>query len=782
MRPTAVPRSLSGNLLLWVCSVALLAPSLVSAIAGNSGQLLNISTRLKVQSGENALIGGFIIAGANPKKVIVRALGPSLASSGVTGVLADPTLELHDGSGATIATNDNWKETQSSEVTATGIPPANDLESAIVRTLAPGNYTAIVRGKDNGSGIALVEVYDLEPANGSVLANISTRGVVEGGDSAMIGGVIVGPSGANVATVLLRALGSSLLQAGVQNALADPKLELHDGSGTVIATSNNWRDTQETEITATGIPPSNDREAAMLSWLAPGNYTAVVRGNGSSSGIALVEAYQLPPQDPRVLLATPRNILVNDPSLDTYPHFSQFEPSLGVFGSRVVVSWNDTARTDNYMSGFATAPAYAVSLDRGATFIERGALEPDGHDWGADTTIAVDRSGSFYMGRFAGEAGSASVDVYKSTDGGSTFHEASPMFGLNGTSDKPFLAVDTSGGPYNGKIYTTWTAATGALIIAFASSGDGGQSFSKPISLSSSGSDQQSMPAVGPNGELYVIWRVLDTNELFIRRSDDGGATFTPQQLVVRVHQLGKPTQCGRYEINCFNGDMRAVNEPILAVDTSHSPSRGNLYLVFTDLGAGSDMADVYITRSTDRGATWDAPRRLNDDAGASDQFRPFVTVAPNGVVAVTWNDRRLDSGNYLLDVFSAMSTDGGQTFGRNFRITDVSFPPMKTNPPVDSNTPLGCYAGSYNFMAADADDFYVAWTDTRFTTSGAPDPNIFFAKFAVPPYGYSASSPTPIIAVASTEIVPVTKDGTALPDERLLGAPVELPIEPERD
>lgn len=256
--------------------------------------LQNISTRLKVGSGANVMIGGFILTGTQSKKVIVRAIGPSLADAGVTGALADPMLELHDHNGAIIASNDDWKIPDQAIIQATGIPPTDDHESAIVATLAPNSYTAIVRGKNNTAGIALVEVYDLDAAADSQLANISTRGFIDTGENVMIGGFIAGGNGGIGGKILVRGLGPSLTGSHVPGALADPTLELHDGNGDLIAQNDNWKDTQQAEIQATGIPPTEDKEAAILATLADGHYTAIVRGKNNTTGIGLVEVYQLP--------------------------------------------------------------------------------------------------------------------------------------------------------------------------------------------------------------------------------------------------------------------------------------------------------------------------------------------------------------------------------------------------------------------------------------------------------------------------------------------------------
>jgi hypothetical protein len=251
--------------------------------------LANISTRLAVGTGNNVLIAGFIVTGNQQKKIIVRGIGPTLP---VNENLADPTLELHDSTG-TLATNENWRDTQQDELQATTIPPANDYEASIVKTLSPGNYTAVLGGKGGTTGTGVVEVYDLNPAADSKLANISTRGFVGQGDNVLIAGTIVSGNGST--NVLFRALGPSLTQFGVPNALQDTTLELHDGQGNTVATNDNWQDdpVQAAAIQGTGIPPTDPREAAILRSLTPGAYTAIVRGNSNTTGVSVVEAYQI---------------------------------------------------------------------------------------------------------------------------------------------------------------------------------------------------------------------------------------------------------------------------------------------------------------------------------------------------------------------------------------------------------------------------------------------------------------------------------------------------------
>jgi hypothetical protein len=250
-------------------------------------QFGNISSRVSVGTGNNVLIAGFIITGTQPKKVIIRAIGPSLS---VPGVLADPVLELHDVGGQLLASNDNWgASANKQEIVDSTVAPSNDKESAIVATLAPAAYTAVVSGVNGGTGLAVVEVYDLDTTTDSKLANISTRAPVQTGNNVLIAGFIV--LGQQSQNVIVRALGPSLPFAGT---LADPMLELHDGNGALLDSNDNWRSSQQTQIMATTIPPANDAESAIVATLPPGNFTAVVRGSNGTTGVGLIEVYQLP--------------------------------------------------------------------------------------------------------------------------------------------------------------------------------------------------------------------------------------------------------------------------------------------------------------------------------------------------------------------------------------------------------------------------------------------------------------------------------------------------------
>jgi uncharacterized delta-60 repeat protein len=265
----------------------------IARIFAGGAAFQNISARADVLTGDGVLIGGFIIDGAESKTVLIRGIGPSLAGFGISMPLADPTLELHDHTGALIASNDNWKDTQQSQIAATSQPPSDDLESAILATLPPGAYTALVQGKAMTTGAGLVEIFDVDQNANAELTNLSARAFVGAGDDVLIGGIIIRGRTDAAARVLVRAIGPSLASAGVTGSLPDPKLSLFDANGSIIASNDNWRDAQESEIAATGLAPSDNRESAIIALLTPGSYTAIVAGKGGATGIALVEFYDL---------------------------------------------------------------------------------------------------------------------------------------------------------------------------------------------------------------------------------------------------------------------------------------------------------------------------------------------------------------------------------------------------------------------------------------------------------------------------------------------------------
>jgi hypothetical protein len=253
---------------------------------------LNVSTRGNVLSGDDNLIAGFIITGTEPKRVVLRAIGPFLSVAGVSGALSNPVLHLFNSSNLEIATNDDWQSDPGvGEIRALGLGPNLASEAATVQNIAPGSYTVMVSGKDASKGVALAEVYDLTPKTNSVLANISTRGSIGLNDNILIGGFIIG--GAGSAKVIIRAIGPSL---SVQGKIADPTLELHDSNGALLEANDNWVDSPNKQaIIDSTIPPTNDLESAIVRTL-PGNaagYTAIVRGVYNTTGIAVVEVYAL---------------------------------------------------------------------------------------------------------------------------------------------------------------------------------------------------------------------------------------------------------------------------------------------------------------------------------------------------------------------------------------------------------------------------------------------------------------------------------------------------------
>jgi hypothetical protein len=270
---------------------------------------VNLSTRMEVGTDDRVSIAGLVIAATTTdrpsflsssagKRILLRGIGPSLVSAGIPNALPNPVLELFAADGSLITKNDNWTESLNrQEIEATGAAPANSLESAIITTLDPGTYTVVLKGKDEVTGVGLIEIYDLNQGSGVKLVNISTRGLVQAGDNVMIGGLVLGPEGSFNATVLIRAIGPALANQEVADPLSDPVLELRDANGAVIRRNDNWKDDQQNAIAATDAAPSDDRESAMIATLAPGNYTVIVTGKDGQSGVALLEIDRMPPAE-----------------------------------------------------------------------------------------------------------------------------------------------------------------------------------------------------------------------------------------------------------------------------------------------------------------------------------------------------------------------------------------------------------------------------------------------------------------------------------------------------
>jgi hypothetical protein len=262
------------------------------AQAPNS-EIIQLSTRLRVEVGDQVGIGGFIITGNAPKSVIIRGIGPTLIQSGIADALADPVLELHGPGSFPTVTNDNWRDTQEQQILGAGLPPTNNLEPAIWALLPPGAYTAILRGRNNTAGTALVEIYDLNQGADSKLGNLSTRAFVGVDQNIAIAGFMVSAGGASD-QVVVRGLGPSLAPA-VSNVLANPTLELRNNNGSLLVSNNDWQDNaiQSQQIAAAGLAPTNSLESAVLAILPPGRYTALLFGANNSTGNGLVEVYGL---------------------------------------------------------------------------------------------------------------------------------------------------------------------------------------------------------------------------------------------------------------------------------------------------------------------------------------------------------------------------------------------------------------------------------------------------------------------------------------------------------
>jgi hypothetical protein len=241
------------------------------------------------------MIGGFIITGSAPKSVLLRGMGPSLSAAGLGGLLANPFLDLRGPNGVLLAQNDNWREGTPDLVEGTPFEPPDDRESVIVESLQPDAYTVVLSGKDQTTGLGLVEIYDWDQSTNAVLANISTRGFVQSGDNVMIGGFTLGGSALN-SRVAVRGIGPSLNQFGLANVLADPTLELHDSNGTTLISNDNWEDdpVSASQLILYNLAPQDFRESGIFASMSPGAFTAILAGKNGGVGIALVEIYNIP--------------------------------------------------------------------------------------------------------------------------------------------------------------------------------------------------------------------------------------------------------------------------------------------------------------------------------------------------------------------------------------------------------------------------------------------------------------------------------------------------------
>ncbi|RMG56236.1 MAG: exo-alpha-sialidase [Acidobacteria bacterium] len=400
------------------------------------------------------------------------------------------------------------------------------------------------------------------------------------------------------------------------------------------------------------------------------------------------------------------DIKVNDPVQDIGDRV-QNETSSAAFGSNIVVGYNDGSR----VGGIS---ALSFSTDGGREWTETHIPAYPGGQTLGDPVVAAGPDGEFYYATLAvNQLGISTVGVTRSDDGGATW---SPLVdaslgasGLGSFQDKEWLAVDTTDSPYRGNVYVSWTRfGLGDRAILFVRSTDRGETWSDPITLSRSGTfPQGSFIAVGPDGEVHVAWQ--EGRLIRVSSSTDGGVTFRRPAIAAGLDNFVIPP---------LNGGFFSVwHFPSMAVDTSDGPHRGTIYIVFNMRGEGRDASDIFLVKSTDGGRRWSRPRRVNDDATEADQWMPSVAVAPDGTVAIMWYDRRNDlESDSLIDVYMTTSTDGGESFAPNRRITSGNW--MLVPTPLDLR--FG-YHGDYNQMAASASHFVLSWGDDR-----EGDPNVF--------------------------------------------------------
>ncbi len=412
--------------------------------------------------------------------------------------------------------------------------------------------------------------------------------------------------------------------------------------------------------------------------------------------------------------------IINNRAEDKRPSITtQSETTIAVSGSHLVAGFNDDGQFFSTMS----FNGYSYSTDGGQTWTDGGVVPaPSKGGLFGDPDVKVDRAGNFYYSSLGSRAGGIStVEVAKSTDGGRTF--GVPVEASVGASnpadfqDKEFMTVDNSGGPHDGTIYVTWTdflanPPPGTFDqIMLSRSTNGGRTFSKAIPVSPPGGFQASMPRVGPDGELYVLYADFDLSGMRLSKSTDGGRSFGADGLdntwIGGFDLIGTPNlNCGR---RVLKGNLRTWEIPTLAV----SPVNGDVYVAYASNPPGPDESDIYLIRSTDGGVRWSRPVRVNDDATQNDQFFSFVTVAPDGTIGISFYDRRNDPANLKIDKYLAISRDGGRTFEPNIRLSSVSSPIPSIEPMFDPVI-APCYMSDYDQVVADGQYFYATWGDNR--------------------------------------------------------------------
>ncbi len=472
---------------------------------------------------------------------------------------------------------------------------------------------------------------------------------------------------------------------------------------------------------------------------------------------------QKPSQAPRRKRIPGTDVIVNNPADDTPERTTQSETSLAVNGNTLCAGYNNSGP-----GGFS---GLSRSTNLGGTWTDLGGIGQSG-----DPVIAVHRAtGVFYYAEIATIGGNPAIGVARSTDDCQTFGapvNASPAASAIGTTtlnDKPWIAVDNTGGANDGNIYVCWTRFDNAAPseLRFSRSTDGGATYVNEQILAPGGTAPFGCSVgVGPNGEVYVAWadRAGGTiNDIRFRSSTNGGVNFNPAISISSGNRHpGTDTivNCGSGGMRpTLNGNIRMLHQAWLAVDTTGGAFSGNIYVVWASDPVGTpDNSDVFFSGSTNGGANWSAAAQIGAGGGATDQFEPFVAVGGNGAVSIAWYDRRNDAANNnLIDVFKTFSQDGGATIDPIVRVTDVNFPVPPINPNFDPGV-VNCYMGEYIAIAGDANNFYYLWGDNRNTLvttnfpGGRPDPDVFFDSQPAP--GISADlsitktdNPDPVIA-----------------------------------
>jgi hypothetical protein len=449
------------------------------------------------------------------------------------------------------------------------------------------------------------------------------------------------------------------------------------------------------------------------------------------------------------------DILVNNPATDTSTTccFTQSETSVLVFGSTVLVGFNDSG---SFFANTNKFTGYARSTDGGLTFTDMGTLPTNTlGDAGDPHLVRNSTTGTIYMTTLA-FSGPGNIQLFRSTDGGLTF--TAPVNATPGVTfvDYSSTVVDNYAGGGNGNVYVATRIFSGAQGIELFRSTDGGLTFGPNggVLLPGSIGNNSQGPSVmiAPDHSVHVTWYEglgLGTERIVTAASTDGGLTFSAPVTIATLSTSGVNGDLGLLGIRSntgFASSFRSNAFPQVAVD----PITGYLYATFDNDPTGPDKGDIYLSISTDNGLTWTSPVRVNTDGTTNDQWQPTLAVTPDGLhLGVFWYDRSLDPANNLIDYFGRIcdiGAGGTLTCGAEFRVSDVSFLPEFGRDSVLNSV----YMGDYDIPYADNFFFYVAWGDNLLPlgTSGKQDPNVFFDRIAIPGGG-TAPEPATLLLVA---------------------------------